>query len=168
MWRIIQKALLLSCFVPCATGFVFYSRSRRLSQCRLFSAVDGDAVSANRELWEKVPKALLHVGAKGVQPSHVRSLGELLAQHTVVKVKLSDHRVDSDKLASDLSAAENAKLAEIHPSKRYFLYVQAEPRAPVVKEPKADTRPTKTCRTCGEVGHISVDCPTKVVVPEPE
>jgi RNA-binding protein YhbY len=161
-----QFAVLYVCLLPCVIGF--FAPIRAHGRLSLRSSIeDGGADRRSsiedgqtRELWQAAPKALLNVGRKGAESSHIRSLGELLTNHAVVKVKLSDHRTDYTELASVLSTAENAKLADVHPSKRYLLFVQAEPRAIPNKAVKFDTRLTKTCRTCGEVGHIAVDCPT--------
>jgi hypothetical protein len=83
----------------------------------------------------------------------------------MVKVKLSDHRMDVDAIAAVLSEAKNAELLEVHESKRYLLFGQREFKAIPTKEPKVDTRGEKVCRTCGELGHISFDCPNEPEAP---
>lgn len=123
------------------------------------------AAAPEGDLWSQVPVSLLKVGAKGAQPSHARSLGDLLHQHSMVKVKLSDHRMDVDAIAAVLKEAENAELLEVHESKRYLLFGQRKFKAIPTKEPKADTRGEKVCRTCGELGHIAFDCPNEPAAP---
>eukprot|EP00614_Pseudopedinella_elastica_P004338 CAMPEP_0172599690 /NCGR_PEP_ID=MMETSP1068-20121228/19801_1 /TAXON_ID=35684 /ORGANISM="Pseudopedinella elastica, Strain CCMP716" /LENGTH=142 /DNA_ID=CAMNT_0013400025 /DNA_START=14 /DNA_END=442 /DNA_ORIENTATION=- len=94
--------------------------------------VDQDTL---RSLWGSTPRSLLKIGSKGAKPSHVRSLADLLEQHGVVKVKLSDHRMDSAEAAAILAEADNAQVAEIHSSGRYILFTQIERRAPAAKAP---------------------------------
>ena len=45
-------------------------------------------------MWFAVDKPLLRVGRSGVQRSHLQSLGELLAAHTLVKVQVNSHNAD--------------------------------------------------------------------------
>ena len=84
-------------------------------------SLDKNAIDA---LWGMTPKALLSIGGKGVQDSHVRSLNTLLRQHDVVKVKLSDHRTEpADCVAAFASGlGSSGSLVSIHGSGRYLLY----------------------------------------------
>lgn len=45
--------------------------------------------------WRHAKKPLLRIGSKGISKSHVNSLGELLQQHEVVKVKVNTPRLGS-------------------------------------------------------------------------
>ena len=57
------------------------------------------------------PKPLLRIGKGGVKPSHVRSLGELLRAHAVVKVRLGvvqDFRSSREGLLGDGDVASGA------------------------------------------------------------
>ena len=75
----------------------------------------------------------------------MRSLSDLLTQHSVVKIKLrcapllrarpsshfydscgSHHSLDADDLAATLSGADNAELIDIHESRRYLLFGGSE------------------------------------------
>lgn len=48
------------------------------------------------QLWNSVSRSLLKLGKAGASESHVRSLGELLSSHKLVKVQLNGARDDSE------------------------------------------------------------------------
>ena len=80
------------------------------------------------ELWRKPKKELLRVGKGGVTESHVRSLKELMAAHSVVRVKLNTQSATYDdclELASALveTGAENsgARVLGVRPNSRLVL-----------------------------------------------
>ena len=50
--------------------------------------------------WNQIDRPLISVGSKGVQPSHIRSLSEILESHVRVKVKLVSDKLDSKSIAT--------------------------------------------------------------------
>lgn len=55
----------------------------------LGATAGGDDLPNLEKAWRSAKKPLLRIGAKGATQSHGNSLRELLAQHTVVKVKVN-------------------------------------------------------------------------------
>ena len=53
-----------------------------------------------KQWWDSIDRALISVGTKGVQQSHVNSLLETLKSHERVKVKLASDRMNSVDTAS--------------------------------------------------------------------
>ena len=115
----LAQGLIIATAASAATAFIPLHIDRGWVPSR---AQAGEASKEEAHLWASTPNTLLHIGSKGVQASHVRSLGDLLSQHGLVKVKLSDYRLDAAELAFKLKEAEGARLVGIHESGRYLLF----------------------------------------------
>ena len=76
-----------------------------------------------KQWWDGINRALISVGGKGVQQSHVNSLRESLRSHERVKVKLASDRMNSIDTAADFINNDllknNAELLECR--KREFM-----------------------------------------------
>jgi RNA-binding protein YhbY len=97
----------------------------------------------------EIDKALLTVGAKGVTPSGINSLTELLKQHERVKVKIASDKLDPMKLSEEFSTSsslkDSAELLQVR--KRGFLFAA---KNFIQKAPKAKRRGTSATSTKNE------------------
>eukprot|EP00197_Chlamydomonas_leiostraca_P004484 CAMPEP_0202861422 /NCGR_PEP_ID=MMETSP1391-20130828/2831_1 /ASSEMBLY_ACC=CAM_ASM_000867 /TAXON_ID=1034604 /ORGANISM="Chlamydomonas leiostraca, Strain SAG 11-49" /LENGTH=262 /DNA_ID=CAMNT_0049540813 /DNA_START=156 /DNA_END=941 /DNA_ORIENTATION=- len=62
------------------------------------------------QLWSACSRALMKLGKGGAQESHIRSLGELVGAHTLVKVQLNGDLSGLQQVAGDLASGGNAVL----------------------------------------------------------
>ena len=60
-----------------------------------------------------IGKSLLTIGSKGVAPSQINSLLELLKQHERVIVKLASDRIDPIVVSQEFTKSENTKSVEL-------------------------------------------------------
>mmetsp|Transcript_7615 Transcript_7615/g.16716 ORF Transcript_7615/g.16716 Transcript_7615/m.16716 type:complete len:214 (-) Transcript_7615:85-726(-) len=80
--------------------------------------------------WRSAKKPLLRIGAKGATKSHGNSLRELLAQHTVVKVKVNTKPYDTMEeafqklkaLAEEAGGERGVELISARPSDSIILF----------------------------------------------